>query len=243
MMIPRRIAMWSGPRNVSTAMMRSWENRPDCSVIDEPFYACYLRESGLDHPSRAAILASQSSDRAEVIAQLLGDCETPLMYQKHMTHHMPVGCDLQWTRHLQHVFLIRSPQAVIASYMKKMPRIAESDIGVLRQRSLFEEIRALTGVTPIVVDSADLLRHPRAMLAALCERLNVPFLASRMTQWPRGPRDSDGVWASHWYQSVLDSTGFNAYRDPEELPAGLLRNLAEELQPAYDTMAAERLRV
>ena len=142
-----RIAMWSGPRNISTAMMRAWENRVDCSVVDEPFYACYLSESGANHPCREAVLASQSDRRGEVIEELKRPALVPLQYEKHMTHHMPAGCDLSWVGQCRNAFLIRSPAAVIASYLQKMNRVSEDDIGITRQRSLFEEITAIKSVT------------------------------------------------------------------------------------------------
>ena len=154
--------MWSGPRNISTALMRSWENRPDCSVVDEPFYACYLAETGLEHPCREAILASQSSSRGEVVRQLTtGAVSTPLQYQKHMTHHMPDGMDLAWCDGLRHCFLIRDPAEVIASYLQKMPTVSEESIGIARQARLFDEITAIAGREPVVIDSADVLRTRR----------------------------------------------------------------------------------
>ena len=182
-----RIAMWSGPRTISTAMMRSWENRPDCTVVDEPFYACYLLETGLQHPCREAVVASQSTDRAEVIRQLTEQpVATPLFYQKHMTKHMPRGMDMQWCAGLRHCFLIRDPAEVIASYLKRMPAVDEHDIGIARQAELFREISAVTGKTPCVIDSADVLRNPDAVLCGLVRDVGhrVPaaldaFLAAR----------------------------------------------------------------
>ncbi len=212
------IAMWSGPRNISTAMMRSWENRPDCTVVDEPFYACYLHESGLPHPGREAVIASQSTDRAEVIRQLTEQSvTTPLFYQKHMTKHVPQGMDMGWCAGMRHCFLIRDPAEVIASYLKKMPSVDEHDIGIARQAELFREISAVTGKPPCVTDAADVLRDPDAALALLCESLGADYLSESMLSWPPGPRKSDGVWAPHWYRNVEKSTGFKRYHrsDPE----------------------------
>ncbi len=238
-----RIAMWSGPRNISTAMMRSWENRADCSVVDEPFYACYLAETGLDHPCREAVLAAQSNSREAVVRQLTeAPVPTALQYQKHMTHHMPRGMHLDWCRGLHHCFLIRDPAEVIASYLQKMPSVSEDAIGIRRQLELFDEISALTGTAPAVIDSADVLRDPAGVLRTLCDKLGVEWDAAAMLNWPAGPRDSDGVWASHWYQSVEASTGFAEYRPRQPKLAGAALELAEAMAPYYQRLAGQRLR-
>ena len=238
-----RIAMWSGPRNISTAMMRSWENRPDCSVLDEPFYACYLAETGLEHPCRDAILASQSTSRETVVAALTeGALDTPLQYQKQMTHHMPRGMDLDWCRVLRHCFLIRDPAEIIASYLEKMPSVSEDAIGIVRQAELYDEIGAVTGEPPLVVDSKDVLRDPGGLLPALCHALGVEWLPAAMLHWPAGRRDSDGIWAPHWYQAVEASTGFAAYRPRQVRLAGKHRALADAMAGYYAELAARRLK-
>ena len=228
--------MWSGPRNISTAMMRAWENRSDCAVIDEPFYACYLAETGADHPCREAVLASQPTRRETVIEELTLSEPAPIFYQKHMTHHMPAGCDLSWAVGMRHVFLIRDPAAVIASYLNKMPTVTSDDIGIVRQWQLYDAITGLTGRRPLVIDSADVLRAPAAVLQSLCAALDVPWCESAMTTWPAGVRDTDGVWASHWYQSVWASEGFA--KPTVEMPElrGTGRILADSMQPFYDGM-------
>jgi len=238
-----RIAMWSGPRNISTAMMRSWESRPDCSVVDEPFYACYLLETGLDHPCREEILLSQSTARAEVVRQLTGvDPGTPLYYQKHMTHHMPRGMDMRWCASMRHCFLIRDPAEVIASYLQKMPSVSEDAIGIVRQAELFDEISQICGEAPAVIDSGDVLRDPGAILEPLCERLGVEFLREDMLSWPPGRRASDGVWAAHWYQNVEQSTGFGRYRSQQVVLTGAELELAERMRAHYERLARHRLR-
>ncbi len=237
-----RIAMWSGPRNISTAMMRSWENRPDCSVVDEPFYACYLQETGLEHPCREAILDAQSTSRPEVVEGLTGaPVDSPLQYQKHMTHHIPRDMDMQWCAGLAHCFLIRDPAEVIASYLEKMPSVSEDAIGIVRQTELFETISAVTGITPLVVDSADILRDPAAVLAKLCAQLEVSWLPGSMLRWPAGRRDSDGVWAPHWYQSVENSTGFARYQPRDIALSGKHQALAEAMAPYYQALAGRRI--
>lgn len=237
-----RIAMWSGPRNISTALMRSWENRPDCGVVDEPFYACYLFESGADHPCREAILEAQSTERSQVVEALTtGQLSTSLQYQKHMTHHMPPGVELGWCRGLRHCFLIRDPAEVIASYLDKMPTVSEEAIGIVRQAQLFDEISQVIGAAPAVIDSNDVLRDPAGILAALCATLEVEWQPQYMLQWPPGRRDSDGVWAAHWYPAVEASTGFAPYRERNPELSGIHRRLADAMAPFYQRLAEQRL--
>jgi hypothetical protein len=234
--------MWSGPRNISTALMRSWENRPDCSVIDEPFYACYLRESGLQHPCREEILGAQSDQRDVVVRQLTEvETDTDYFYQKHMTHHMPDTMDMSWCREMRHCFLVRNPAQVIASYLQKMPSVSEQAIGIARQHSLFDEITELTGTRPLVIDSNDVLRNPASVLKQLCLQLDVEFLPGLMLNWPRGRRLSDGVWAPHWYQNVEQSTGFAPFSEGESTLAAAHRELAASMQPHYEAMARYRV--
>ena len=234
--------MWSGPRNISAALMRSWENRPDCSVVDEPFYACYLQETGLDHPCREQILQTQSSSRAQVVALLSQeDPGTPLFYQKLMTHHMLPGTGMRWCEGLRHCFLIRDPAYIIASYLQKMPSVSVADIGIVRQLKLFEEIAALTGKPPAVIDSDDVLRDPHSVLGQLCDALDLDFLPETMTQWPPGRRDSDGIWASHWYHSVEDSTGFAPYQPRVVELAPEQQALADQMQAYYQQLAQYRI--
>lgn len=238
-----RIAMWSGPRNISTALMRSWENRPDCSVVDEPFYAAYLAATGLDHPMRDDILLSQSTDYAAVVKELTrGPVATPLQYQKQMTHHIPRGMDMRWCAQLRHCFLIRDPAEVIASYVQKMPSVDADAIGIERQAELFDEIAGISGRTPAVIDSSDVLRDPAGVLQQLCDHMGLPFHEQAMLHWPSGRRDSDGVWATHWYHNVEQSTGFGEYTPTIPTLSGPQRELAEAMRPCYERLADQRIR-
>jgi len=232
-----RIAMWSGPRTLSTATMRAWENRADTVVVDEPLYACYLAAAGLDHPGRDDVLASQSTDWRTVVAELTTG-ELPagarISYQKHMTHHLLPEVDLAAFAGLRHAFLLRDPRRLLASYAKVRSRPTLADLGITAQLELF---RRFGGP---VVDAGDLLRDPEGVLRALCAALDVPFDPA-MLSWPAGRRSSDGVWAPHWYAAVEASTGFGPYREPTtELPDHL-RELADQCRPAYDELAAGRL--
>lgn len=234
----KRIAMWSGPRNISTAMMRSWENRADCSVVDEPFYAYYLEQTKSPHPMLSQILQSQPTNFATVATSMSeGECSTSLQYQKHMTHHMLPGCDLEWTKNIQHCFLIRDPAYVVNSYTNSRGECSADDIGIKRQYELFVEIGKITGQQMPVVDSPSVLKEPERILKSLCESLNLVFDRS-MLNWPTGRRNSDGVWASHWYHSVEASTGFG---EPKEAMFQLSQSqldVVEEVMPYYKKMKA-----
>ena len=240
-----RIAMWSGPRNISTAMMRAWENRPDCAVSDEPLYAAYLAMSGADHPGRDEVIAAGETDWRRVAEALLGPAPAgkPVWYQKHMSHHLLPGMDRAWIRQLHNIFLIRDPAEVVASYLRSRDRVEPADIGLLQQAELFDELAAAQGREPTVIDAGDFLADPEAHLRALCAELGLEF-TGRMLHWPPGPRASDGVWAPHWYAAVWRSTGFGP---PPARPAPVLdgqaRAVAEACRPAYEKLRARRLRV
>jgi hypothetical protein len=236
-----RIAMWSGPRNISTAMMRSFENRPDCAVVDEPFYAAYLAGTGLDHPMRDEVLASQPTDWREVAEGLAQGAPAPLVYEKHMTHHMLPGFGLGWMGACRNAFLIRDPARVVASYVKSRAEVTLADIGVVRQHELFEREADRLGKAPPVVEGADVLADPRGALHALCAALDVPF-DETMLAWPAGRRTSDGVWAPAWYAAVERSTGFGPPEaaEPPVLPDDL-RRIADAAQPHYEALAGFKI--
>ena len=240
-----RIAMWSGPRNISTAMMRSFENRSDTVVVDEPFYAAFLAETGADHPMRDEVLASQPTRWRDVANALSGPTPTGAVvwYQKHMTHHMLPDFGLDWANGCRNAFLIRAPEAVLASYTLKRENVTLADIGVERQRELFERECDRIGAAPPVIDSADVLADPRATLGKLCAALGIEF-SDRMLNWPAGKRESDGVWAPAWYDTVERSTEFGPPRAPAEIKniGDNLRRIADAARPHYERLAAFRLR-
>ena len=240
---PVRIAMWSGPRNISTAMMRSFENRDDTAVIDEPFYAAYLKETGLVHPMRDAVLRSQPQDWRAVVDGLLGDVPDgrAIFYQKHMTHHMLPAFGRAWLAECRNAFLIRTPDAVLASYTEKRADVTLADIGFVEQRELFEQEADRLGRAPPVVEGADILRDPRGMLTALCNTLAIPF-SEKMLAWPAGRRASDGVWAPAWYDTVEKSTGF-ARGEERDTPVinDALKSIADAARPHYERLQAFKL--
>jgi hypothetical protein len=238
-----RIAMWSGPRNISTAMMRSFENRPDTVVVDEPLYAAYLHRTGIDHPGRDEVIASQPTDLDEAIAGLLAPLPPSIAvhYAKHMTHHVSRDMDLTWTLRFRNVLLIRNPTDVVASYVRARESCEPEDIGLPQQ----EWLLALWddhGTPPPVIDADDFLAAPEAHLRWLCDWLGIPF-TDRMLSWPAGPRDSDGVWAPHWYAAVWSSTGFEPWRPRAISLSEHDAAVARACAPAYEALRARRIRV
>jgi hypothetical protein len=223
-------------------MMRSWENRPDTQVIDEPFYAHYLTETGIDHPARAEVIASQSADWREVARNISeAPIGTAIHFQKHMTLHLLPEMDLGWAKSLRHYFLIRDPLWVVNSYVKKRPHVNSDDIGVERQLSLFQELRELTARPIPILDANDVASQPRLMMERLCERLEVPF-CEEMLRWPAGPRESDGCWGKLWYHAVEESTGFAPFEAPAIEVTPEQRAVAEASRPAYLELYRQRLK-
>jgi hypothetical protein len=234
---PQRIAMWSGPRNLSTALMYAFGNRSDCACWDEPFYAFYLTQSGIDHPLRDESIAAGEADFDRVVARCLGPVPDgkPVFYQKHMTHHMLPGFDRSWAFGLTNAFLIRAPERVLASYARKREDVTLRDIGFVEQCEIFDMVADHLGTAPPLFDADDLLADPRRTLTLLCAGLGIPFREA-MLSWPAGPRPYDGVWARHWYGAVHRSTGFaEPPADQPALPADL-RRLADAARPHYDHM-------
>ncbi len=235
-----KIAMWSGPRNLSTAMMYAFAQRADTAVWDEPFYAAYLKATGIDHPFAAASMAGGETDPAQV-AQLC--CTPPLTrphhYQKHMTHHMIANFPLDWLRDVTNVFLIRHPARVVASYLQKREEPNADDLGFARQAEIYDHVCAL-GQSPVVVDSFAVREDPEAMLGKLCAALGLAFDPA-MLSWPQGGNAADGPWAPHWYGSVHRSTGFAGPEGPLPDLTGPARDIAEAAMPVYERLKRHAL--
>jgi hypothetical protein len=242
MTAPLRLAMWSGPRNLSTAMMRAFENRGDCAVSDEPLYAHYLAHTGADHPGREQVIAAGETDWRAVAAALTGPAPDGrrLWYQKHMSHHLLGHIGHDWIHALDNAFLIRDPAAVVASYLRSRDCVVPDDIGVLQEVRLFDELADRAGRAPPVLDADAFLEAPEAQLRALCAHFGIAF-TDRMLRWPPGPRASDGVWAPHWYAQVWNSTGFAAPRRAFIDLDGEAARVAEACRPAYEHLWQHRL--
>lgn len=238
----KRIAMWSGPRNISTAMMRAWENRDDCDVWDEPLYGNYLHKTGIAHPGAEEIIADQGTDLASIIDQCASNSpqQKPLFYQKHMTLHLLPEIDRGWLSSLINCFLIREPERVIASYTAVRDQATLDDIGFIQQAELFDYVTEMSGEMPIVIDSREFLLNPEGMLRRLCERLEIAF-DDRMLSWSSGPRDSDGVWAKYWYDSVWNSTGFAPYVEKPLKLESREQSIADQARPYYERLYQHRL--
>ena len=238
-----RIAMWSGPRNISTALLRSWGNRPDTYVCDEPLYAHYLQATGVDHPGAAEVMAHHPTDWRQVTEWLTGpvpDGRT-VFYQKHMAHHLLPHIERGWLDRLQHCFLIRDPEEMLTSLVKHLPGPTLEDTGLPQQRELFQHVREGSGNVPPVIDARDVLENPEGMLRALCARIGVPFLPS-MLHWDAGGRDTDGIWAKHWYDAVNRSTGFHPYRPKGEKVPDALEELHRQCNEHFEVLSRHKLR-
>jgi hypothetical protein len=238
-----RVAMWSGPRNISTAMMRAWGNRADCVVVDEPLYAHYLVATGKEHPGREETIRAGQTDWRKVVAELTGPIPggKRVYFQKHMTHHLLPGMEREWLGALTNCFLIRQPREVLASYSKVIEAPTLDDLGFPQQTEIFSWVKERTGHTPPVVDAEDVLRDPRRMLSLLCEAIGVDFQEAMLT-WPAGKRATDGVWAKYWYGEVEKSTGWRPYQAKSaELP-DRLRALCDDCQPHYDLLHEHRMK-
>jgi hypothetical protein len=237
-----RIAMWSGPRNLSTAMMRSFGSRADTFVSDEPFYGAFLKTTGADHPMREETIAAMDCDWHSIMATLRGvpPDRSPVWYQKHMWHHMVGPIGYQDFAGFSHAFLIREPERMIASYLRKRERASFEDLGLDRQAEFFEREADRLGRAPPVIDANDVIADARGVLPILCADLGIPWDPA-MLRWAPGRRPTDGPWAPHWYGAVEQSTGFGPPEtDPAQLPDEA-RRLAERCRPYYERLAAHRL--
>lgn len=228
--------MWSGPRNLSTAMMYSFAARGDCAVVDEPFYATYLALSGLNHPLRDRILAAQSTNAAEVVQQINGPAPAglPHFYQKHMTQHMVPDVPRSWMQDVTNIFLIRHPARVIASYAAKRGNPTLMDIGFVQQAELYEEVSDQQSHA-VVIDSTDIRKHPEKMLKHLCHAIDLPY-TPKMLVWPRGGHSADGCWAEHWYGAVWNSTGFASAEGPLPQVPAHLQDVLNAALPHYQRL-------
>jgi len=238
-----RLAVWSGPRNISTALMRSWENRPDTVVVDEPLYAYYLAQTGVDHPGRAEVIATGETRWRRVVDDLLGPVRAgaAVFYQKQMAHHLLPAVGREWLGTLVNVLLIRDPAEVVTSYLRSRDTVTPRDVGLPQQVELYDALSA-RGCPPLVLDAADVLLDPEAYLRLLCAHIGVPFMPT-MLSWPAGPRETDGVWAPYWYDAVRRSTGFERYRPRDVRLDGEAVRVADECQPLYEELRAVRVRV
>ncbi len=240
--LPLRLSVWSGPRNISTAMMRSFGSRSDCHPVDEPFYACYLTQTGLQHPMREEIIASQPSNWKTVISEINGALphKKSILYLKHMTQHMLSDIKLEGLADHTHCFLIRDPRLVIASFSEKMDRVSADATGFKRQLELYRYFSKHAAKRPVVIEGEDIQKNPGEMLEHLCEACNLPF-DKAMLSWKAGPHPEDGIWGAHWYNAVEKSTGFAAYSEKQVLLSDEQEQLAKELEPYYQELKAHKL--
>ena len=238
-----KIAMWSGPRNISTAMMYSFENRADCCAIDEPFYAHFLQYTGTNHPSAQKVIGAYETDYLKIAQHLSGNIpeDFSIWYQKHMCHHISPGFEIDWIRNLTNCFLIRNPREVLLSLSKITSEVSLWATGLPQQIMLYEQVIKNESRPPIL-DSRDILENPGEMLEMLCRELNIPFSES-MLEWEPGPRECDGIWGEYWYESVWSSSGFSPYKARTGELSPLHESILDEAMPVYRELHSKRLKL
>ena len=231
----KRICLWSGPRNVSTALMYSFAQRSDCQVYDEPLYAHYLRHTDADeyHPGANEILASMENDGEKVVEMMMGSHEKPVVFFKHMTHHL-IELNLDFLKGCINVILTRDPREMIVSFDKVIPNPTMQDVGYEAHLVLMDQLERI-GQKAIVLDSKEILFDPKKTLSGFCEAIGIPFEES-MLSWKSGPILEDGIWANHWYDNVHKSTGFEPYRKKEVDFPERLESLLEKCEPIYKNL-------
>ena len=232
--------MWSGPRNISTALMRAFENREDTKVFDEPLYAYYLKKTNLDHPMKEEILNTYPSDENEIINLITKkDNNYKIFFQKHMTHHILDETKLDWINKGKNFFLIRDPAKVIVSYLRKNTLKTIQDVGY---KKLYEIFKLFSSEKPIVINSDYLLENPEKYLKILCQKLNLDF-DQNMLNWPKGYRDTDGIWSKVWYQDVISSTTFNTKNSKEYIVPKTYENIYKECLDIYEEINKYAIKV
>ena len=239
-----RVAMWSGPRNISTALMYSFENRSDCYATDEPLYASFLLKSGTPHPGAEEVIENNESEVGKIITTLTGPIpdEKQIWYQKHMCHHLPPDSDISWIDNFNNCFLIRNPREVLLSLSKITDSIDLLSTGLPQQLTIFRHVIKSSGKTPPVIDSADVLEDPESILSVLCESIGIPF-SKRMLSWEPGPRNCDGLWGKYWYDSVWKSSGFSPPTPKDGELSEHLHSVLEESIMIYQELREMRIRV
>jgi len=237
----KRIHLISSPRNLSTALMYSFAQRPDTKVVDEPFYAHYLSCTTVDHPGQAEILACQSTNAKKVIQEVLfKEYEESVLFIKNMTSHIK-EMEEGFLEDLTNIIYIRNPKQIIASYAQIVEQPQAFEIGTIRQYELFQQL-VKAGNNPIVLDSSILLDNPKKALEQLCLACEIPFFEA-MLSWEAGPIAEDGIWAKYWYANVHQSTGFKKQKTSERpLPSKLIP-LYESLKPYYEEMYASAIKI
>ena len=231
-----RINSWSGPRNISTALMRSFAQRADTRAVDEPLYGHYLATTGAPHPGREQLIQELETDATRVLKDLiLGECDRPVLFMKQMVHHLTADLDLGFLDHCVNVLLIRDPAEVISSLVNQLPEPTMRDVGLERQARLFRELQD-RGQEPPVIDAMQLLLDPEHVLRQLCDRIGLEWDPA-MLSWPAGRRPEDGPWARYWYDNVERSTGFAPYRPKQIAVPESSRELLERCRRFYGELS------
>lgn len=231
----KRICLWSGPRNISTALMYSFAQRNDTKVVDEPLYAHYLKNTPADsyHPMAKEVLNSMEQDGKKVIKEMLFDTSKPILFSKQMTHHL-VGLDLSFLKNTINIILTRDPVEMLPSFAKEIEHPVMSDVGYAQHIDLLYYLNSI-GQKPIILDSKQVLLNPEKALKKLCDSIHIPF-DTNMLKWEKGARKEDGIWAKHWYENVHNSNGFIPYKTKQEAFPEHLKSLLDECIPHYEKL-------
>ena len=234
--------MWSGPRNLSTALMRSFENRTDTAVIDEPFYAYFLKQTNLNHPGKNEIISTLDSNWDNIVLKITGQIpqNKSIWYQKHMAQHNLEGCDLNWIKSFHNCILIRDPKYVIPSYNKEYPLSDEKLLGYCQQLNLIRILEDEESITPPIFDATDILEKPEQALKKICISVGIRF-SQKMLKWPKGKRKSDGIWAKYWYRNVENSSGFQPFQKKNIIIDKRLTPLYDKCLVSYNSMYEKRI--
>ena len=235
------VACWSGPRNISTALMRSWSSRKDTFVTDEPFYAYYLKETKLKHPMHREIITKYSSNYNEIIKYLTNKIpdNRKIWYQKHMAHHLLDLNNIEWINNFKNCILLRHPKEVISSFSKKSKLSSVEELGYPQQ---YEIIRFLkkNNKSYTIIDSSELLKNPEKVLAAWCKKNNIKFDIS-MLKWEKGNHNNDGIWWESWYDNVIKTTGFQKYEKKDISIENKYDSIYNESMKYYNYLIEEKL--
>lgn len=234
------ISLWSGPRNVSTALMYSFAQRDDMIVVDEPLYAHYLSNTDVDHIGKEVILKDMNNDGDEVIKSILNKKRQKFTFLKNMAHHW-IKLNNEYLNNMENIFLIRDPEEMLPSLNQQLSNPTLRDTALKKQVEVYDYL-VQTGGAPTIIDSKDLLQDPKAMLIAICDRLTVPF-DEKMLRWKVGARPEDGVWAKYWYHNVHKSEGFSSYKKKDGPFPEHLKPLLKECKPYYKFLSDNSLKL
>ena len=236
----RILSLWSGPRNVSTALMYSFLQHPAIHVIDEPLYAHYLSKTSVSHPGDKEVLLTMEHDGEKVLKKIVSETKKfQIVFLKNMAHHW-IGLDSSWLDKYDNIFLIRDPKQMLPSLVNQLPKPILRDTGLKTQVEIYDRLQK-QGKQPIIIDAKYLLKNPKKILRIVFKHLGLPF-STRMLKWPKGPKREDGIWAKYWYHNVHQSEEFTPYYAKKEPFPEHLNELLDECTPYYQYLTKRSIK-